>query len=533
MTAGKPGVEISKRLVLINSISSVSGRILSLTVLLWLQTYLLNRVSQNEFAIYRVLLSFLVYVPLLTGILGGALAQFVTTAYARADVRRVTEITSTMFPVCVLASLIVLAAGLPLAWYVDRLLVIGKEVTAADAERLTWESRLMFAVLVGIAAFRIAFMPFRLGLYLKQKFVLMNAISMVAELLRYAFMFALLFGVSTKVLWVVLANIPATLFDVGAAAAVSRRLVPALRFERSAFRRDLFRPIFSYGWWTLLIRLVVMLRETYSMTLLQRSTASDAGTNAFGLASMVDNQLRRNSLMLLPVMQPALIAMHATGQDERLRRTYFRFSRYLLWVFLLAALPLIVFRDEAWSLYLAEKFAACREVTVLTTILLARLLVTFPQAPISAIAFARGHSRPVALCATAIELATIALGTYLVLVADLGPLGMAIAVLAASVVGQPLLFWPLGRAMTRSRFAPWVRTTLIPGLVPSLIATPVWLATWWWSPPQTWLALGAHVALGAAVYCGAIYLFCLNASERADLAKVTGRLRRAVGLSRP
>lgn len=40
-----PGIEINKRIVLINSVSSAVSLVLNLSVLVWLQQYLLKRIS--------------------------------------------------------------------------------------------------------------------------------------------------------------------------------------------------------------------------------------------------------------------------------------------------------------------------------------------------------------------------------------------------------------------------------------------------------------------------------------------------------
>ncbi len=45
-------VEISKRLVLINSACTVATQFLSITVLVWLHQYLLLRISPSEYALY-------------------------------------------------------------------------------------------------------------------------------------------------------------------------------------------------------------------------------------------------------------------------------------------------------------------------------------------------------------------------------------------------------------------------------------------------------------------------------------------------
>jgi len=57
-------VEISKRLVFINSLSGVATKVLNIAVLVWLYRYLLKRISTEEYALYPVLASLIAFLPL-------------------------------------------------------------------------------------------------------------------------------------------------------------------------------------------------------------------------------------------------------------------------------------------------------------------------------------------------------------------------------------------------------------------------------------------------------------------------------------
>ena len=70
------GVQVSKRIALINSASSIVHRILSLTVLVWLHRYFVRYLSQDEYAIYNLLISLILLLPIVTGGLGGGMARF-------------------------------------------------------------------------------------------------------------------------------------------------------------------------------------------------------------------------------------------------------------------------------------------------------------------------------------------------------------------------------------------------------------------------------------------------------------------------
>lgn len=90
-------VEISKQLVLVNAASSVVVRVVNISVLVWLQQYLLKRISAEKYALYPVLGAAIVFLPLLMGVLTSGLGRYIVEAYAKGDERGVTQIVSTMF----------------------------------------------------------------------------------------------------------------------------------------------------------------------------------------------------------------------------------------------------------------------------------------------------------------------------------------------------------------------------------------------------------------------------------------------------
>ena len=188
-------VEISKRLVFINSVSSLVSRVLNVSVLIWMYQYLLLQISVEEYSLLPVLGSVMMFAPLLTMVLTGGLGRYIVEAYAKGDERRITQIVSTMFPLLLSTGFAFLALGWLFSWYIDRILTI-------SPERL-WDARVMMGLMMFSAAIRLPLTPFGIGLYVRQKFVLMNLIKVGQELLQIALLFVLLVGVSTRVLWVI------------------------------------------------------------------------------------------------------------------------------------------------------------------------------------------------------------------------------------------------------------------------------------------------------------------------------------------
>jgi hypothetical protein len=225
LQASKSKVEISKRLVIMNSASSLVTRLLSISVLIWLQQYLLKRITPEEYSLLPVLYSVMMFAPLITTILTSGLGRYITVAYAQGDDDEVTRICSTMFPILCAAGLVFLAGGWTFAWYIDSVLNIAPE-------RL-WDARIMMALLMFAAAVRLPLAPFGAGFFVRQKFVLENLIGVATEIFRLSVLFTLLFGVSTRILWVITASVIAEFLNLAVTRTISIRLVPAQRFKWS------------------------------------------------------------------------------------------------------------------------------------------------------------------------------------------------------------------------------------------------------------------------------------------------------------
>ena len=133
-------VEISKRLVFINSASSLVSRVLNVSVLIWMYQYLLRRISAEEYSLLPVLGSIMLFAPLLTTVLTGGLGRYIVEAYAKGDERRVTQIVSTMFPLLLGAGFLFLALGWLFSWHIDRILTL-------SPERL-WDARIMMGLMM-------------------------------------------------------------------------------------------------------------------------------------------------------------------------------------------------------------------------------------------------------------------------------------------------------------------------------------------------------------------------------------------------
>ena len=510
-------VEISKRLVLVNTASGIVARVINISVLVWLHQYLLRRISPEEYQLLPVLTGIILLVPLLTTVLTAGLGRFVVAAYAKGDERDITQIVSTMFPLLLAAGTILLAGGLAFSWYVDRILSIPPDQV--------WDARVMMALLMLSVGTRPPCAAFTVGLFVRQKFVLHNFLKVADEMLRLVLLFILLFGVSTRVLWVVVANVTAEISMTIVLVVVSRRLIPALRFRRSEIRWERARELMSFGGWNLLSYLAWRLRLTVIPLILNR-LATPMDVNMYYIGSLPRRQIELWGDVLATPLSPVVTGMHATGAKERVRSIYMRGGRIALWVTLMAALPAIIYSRTLIRLYIGDEFMDAAVVIAFT---LASLPISNGAWMLWHVANATGRIRALGILALVTQLLVIGTAFYLAREQGWGAVGAAFASFVIGVTTTSITLWPLGLKLADVKFGTWVRQTLVPGLTPGCVAAVAWVALDILVRPDSWIGLGLCTGLGILCYMGILLGFSLEPRDKNDLAtiltKVGSRIR--------
>jgi O-antigen/teichoic acid export membrane protein len=508
-----PRFEISKRLLLINSASSVVAKVVNVSVLVWLYHHLTARISPEACSLLPVLTGAIVLLPMVTSVLTSGLGRYVLAAYAKGDEREVTQIVSTMFVPLMAMGVVLLAGGLLFSWQVHNILSV-----PAGQER---DAQIMMALLVFSAAIRAPFAAFSVGLYVRQKFVLQDIIKLCSDVVRLSLLFILLLGVSTRVLWVVVASTSGEVLSATAILIASKRLVPALKFRPREIRWELMRELVSFGGWNFLAVLAYRLRQM-AMPLIFNELATAVDVMAFKIGTMGRQQIDQWSYVASAPLYPVVTGMHAMGAKDRIRNLYIRGGRINLWVTLVVAVPAMIYARELILLYVGEQYIAAAPVMVFS---LAGLPISHGASMVWQVAHATGQIRPVGLRNLGSQLTAIAVVLYVVGVAGQGAVGAALAALIVGCISTVVLVWPLGLKLADVKFSIWVRRTLIPGLAPAAVAALVWVAMKLTVSPDTWLKVGACTLVGALCYGVVLLRFCLAPKDRTDLAETVAKVK--------
>lgn len=507
-----PRVEISKRLVLINTASAVLSKAINLAIIFWVTKYLLDRVEREEYGLMSLLISIIIVLPLVTSILTAGIGRYVLEADAQGDDRRVTQIVSTMLPLLLAAGGIILTAGWIFAWYVDKVLVI--------LPGQVWDARIMMALLVLSAAVKPPCMAFSVAFYVRQKLVLSNVINLCGELLRASLLFILLLGISTRVLWVIVANVGAEMAVTVVSMVLSMRMIPALRFRAREIQWAQARELVRFGGWSLVGYITFRLREATVMFLLNRFAPAEAAVLYLGYLGR--RQIDTWMDVMGGALYPVVTSMHAVGAQDRIRSVYMRGGRIVLWITLIIGLPAALYAEPIICRYVGPGFLDAATIMILS---LVGLPVTGGAWMIWQVSNATGRVRGPSSFVLVSQVATIAAAYYAVRFLGWGALGAALAATAVVILPDFLVLWPLGLKQSGATFGEWVRETLIPGLTPGILASVVWSGLGIIVQPESWTALGLCTLAGMLCYMIVLLAVCLEPRDREDLAKMIAKIK--------
>ncbi len=498
-------VEISKKLVLVNTLSSAVAKVVNITCLLWSLQYLLGRIDKAEFDIYPVVVVVMMIVPLLTAALTAGLGRFVVEAYAQNDEPRVTQIISTIFPLVLVAALLVIAGGAIICWKIEHLLTLHGHV---------WDAQVMLMLMFIGVAIKIATGPFQVAPYVCQRFVLQNSINIGCDVLYQAVLLVLLLGVSPRVLWMPVAMLVSTVTNVVVTTIVSMRMMPSLRFRLSAVRLGTIGHLMAFNAWSFVRQMAGSLFDCV-VPILLKNVAPIGDNTTFYVSSLPNKQIQSFSSLMGASLEPVMTAMHGTGMKEVLGNTYVRGNRYRLWLSMLPVMPLAVFAYEVIDLYGHHKYP---QAAPLMLMFLAMIPIMNANAMIGEVAHAKAQPGPLARIILFQNLLLVAAIFVAVWGLQMGAMGAGIATVGVMAVTYPLLWWPLGRKLAEVDLARWIRQTIIPGLMPAVAAGAVLLALRFALHPHTWLMLGLCSLIGVATYVLVLLRFSLEPCDKKDFA---------------
>lgn len=504
--------DVSKGRVLLNSASSAVTLVVNLTVLVWLQQFLIKRISPEEYSILPVVMSLMAFGPIIDTALTTGIGRYVTVAYAQGDETRITKISSTMLVILTACALPLTVILLIASQFLDRLVKI-EPAHLADAKMMFLLTSLTLCVRLPLSALDS-------GMMVRHRLTYEDAINISSQLLRLGLMFALLFGLGARVLWVVVATQTGEIVRLLLNTYVSSRMLPSLRFSRAHIDFSLGREIVGYGSWNVVQRSAEIAKRAADPLLLNRfASALDVAT--FHVAGIAPRQL---TVMMTPLIRPFIpvfATFSANNDYQRMGATYLRIARYLAWLFLPIAIPASIFSDRIMGLYLDDSYPDAGPVMA---ILVFVPVVKAFDALGAVAALAAAEVRAFAFRQMAIVIFSLSASVLVIAVLDAGAIGISWAALLTVGVAEALIIWPFCRKLVRVSTRRWLSTVVAPVLLPVPLSLGTCLAGAHFFSTDNWFGLFSISGVSAAAYWACIVLFFLQEQDRRDLFAVSKRL---------
>lgn len=490
---------ISKTIVFVNSVSMAITKLLSITVFIWVQQYLIKRISADEYAIYAIVSSLVFLLPFITSALVSAGVRYMIFEYTRRDFEKMNKVLSTSIILNSCVGIVLLLLSLFVLFHLDSLLKV--------APQYLDDAKLMFVIIIITFVLNFVFTPFGLGLHVAQKLVIKNIIDLIVEILKITLLFSLLFGVSTKALWLVLVNSLALIVALIIRITLSKKIIPQMRFSIQSFDITFVSKFLSFGGWNSIILLSRYLRNFAALFLLNRFGTS-VDVSSFNIGRFVSRQTLQVWEPVRASIGAPLIAMYGKNQFQRLNDTYLKGSRLAMWMTGFVVFPAIIFSESFVKLYAGEFYlnAAYIIVALLAIIPFQMLNAMLPQ-----ISAAMDRQKGLAIRMLVIQLINLAIMYYILVTLDLTVVEMAMSIAVVNIIGELFVITFFAKKNLNIQFSDILKKGLLPGVLPGVLASLYWLAAnYAIETIASFFMLGLIIIPGLMIQLYGVYLFGLK-----------------------
>jgi O-antigen/teichoic acid export membrane protein len=391
------------------------------------------------------------------------------------------------------------------------------------------DARIMLLLLICVLCLDVATTPLRVGLYVRMRFVELNLIQLLTEFLRVAILLSLLFGVSTRALWMVVATAAGGIANILILLVYTRRILPEARFRAGLISRTTIRQLLGFSLWTLVQGLNNLVLRAAPALLLNRH-ASPVDVASFQVGNLADMQIRKLVVAAVAPATPALTTIYATEGEAALQKFYYIGGRYYLWAALFLIPPLLVFAYPLIELYVGARYGEAATVMVL---ILGAYPFTWASGMFYQIAYAVGRIRAFNIYSLFLGVVALAAMWYFVVVREMGAIGAAAGLGGGYAVVHLLIMWPFGLRLVQGRWRDFLTRTLLPGLGPFAAALAACYLYGRLVPIDSWAAFIGGCATSAAIYVMVLGGACLKPEDKTLLRRAWRRIARRRGNGPP
>jgi O-antigen/teichoic acid export membrane protein len=279
-----------------------------------------------------------------------------------------------------------------------------------------------------------------------------------------------------------------------AMALAARHYLPGLRFSPRLIDRPTLRAIRSYSTDALLAMLAGRVSFQTDAIVINAFLLPQSIT-LFAVAAKLTEYAKDSLRVATMVLTPAVSALEARGDSAGIRGVLIDSTRYVLWLILPVQLGLLLLGRPFLRLWMGEEYAALSYPTLV--ILSVPLSLALSQSVPVRILYGTGRLRWFARAV--IAEAALNLLLSIALVVPYGIEGVALG----TAIPNTLLNCAVGVYVCRTLGVgpgTYLRRSFLRPCAAALLPAGIWLASWLWAVPDTWLSLVLTTAAGLAGY---------------------------------
>jgi O-antigen/teichoic acid export membrane protein len=511
----KPTALVSRRALIANAAGNTLGLVAQLAVSFFMAPVVLAALGKTRYGVWSFVESFLAYLMLFDLGVAASLVRFVPRHVATGDRDGLNRI----FTACVLFFAAVAAVacmvGVTFAlWVADWFLNIPDDLSA--------EARLVFILAVVNFALSLPLGAFPAILDGLGALSAKSATRTTFLLLRVPVLLAVL-GTEARLLNMVIVLTASNLLEHFALAVQVFRRSPGLRFVPGEVTRDTFRQIRGYSLDSFLAMIAGRFSFQTDAFVIGRFLGLDAITAFANGNKLVDLS---KAILRSPTwaLTPAVSALDARGEADKVRDYFLRGSRFALYLVLPVQIGLFIFGRQFLWLWLGPAYAAASGMTM--TILATTLSLTVAQSVASRVLYGMGRIRLFSRVALAEGVANVLLSVALV-----GPMGIEGVAWGTAIPHTAFCLFVLTHlgGMIGVRPREYLVAVVMKPAAAAVLLTGGWLLFAHAAPATTWAGLLADGLAGLILYAIAV----LTLDGRRLIDRALSRLPRTSTSVRP
>jgi len=479
--------------------------------------YMLAKLGQANYGLYILVGSLISYLGLVTFGMGSTLVRYIARYRAVSDKESEENLLAMALIVYSVMSALVLLVG-AILWFL--LPGIFPKLTAYELGT----AKIMFALLVASTAFTLPSAVFSAVQTAYERFSFPRGVMIASGLLRTAVLFVLLYqGYSVLAIVVVdvILNVVVLLLNLYYVFIGMK-----VRIYLHRFNVPLLKELFVFSFWIFLNLVMDQLYWKFGQTVLGVTNGTSA-VAVFAIGIQLAFYFLTLSTAISGVFLPRAAAMDArNANNEELTSMMIRVGRCQLLIMGLALIGFICLGRLFISNWLgAEYLPAWAMALVIIIPLLLPLIQNFG---ISILQAKNKHAAR-SLIYIVISMINVVIGYFLSL--QYGGLGMAIATSLSLIMGQGIainLYYHFRIGLNIPRFFREILSGLLPGLVVS--GALGYLASL--LPGDDWQGLFYKGILIVLIYMASMWLFGMNAQEKAESVSLARKMFAKTGLFR-